>query len=132
MKMRKYDWFNTGFDTYIPCSATIDQLKNQLNGIEIQVVIDVECLDVQQLIPKLIRVFFECDYTKFKIYYVSKSTLPFMSVETQSYISNVPTIILKRNKIVVATIVERLPDKTTIEKELEKVLNIKNKKYENE
>lgn len=127
MKLKKYEWFNSGYEDHSPDRNSLVRLRELLVGTEIHIVIDVDCFDVQVLIPPFIRVLVECDFTQYKIFYVNKTTLPFMSVEAQAFISKVPTIIVKKNKKIIATIIERLPRKKSIEQEMEALLNFNNR-----
>ncbi len=118
-RLNSYEWFIDGFTKYNPSLDVITHIKPLLQKLSIQLVIDPNCDDVQNLVPKLIKTLYVCDIVSFSTFYTNKEELPIDINDQIMGIEKVPTIIFKKNKKEQFRITEQLLHSSTIETELE-------------
>lgn len=122
-ELNNLEWFKTGFETYNPKSETLLKIQKSLKSYTIKVVIDVNCKDVQFLIPKLFKTLYLCDVNDYEIYYVDKLKLPCCINTFIKIIEKVPTIIFAKNNKEQFRIIEKTIYTSTIENEIEVILS---------
>lgn len=122
-ELNNLEWFKTGFETYNPKSETLLKIQKSLKSYTIKVVIDVNCKDVQFLIPKLFKTLYLCNVNTYKIHHIDKNRLSVNLKENLTKIEKVPTIFFSKNGVEHFKIVEKLVYTLTIENEIEMLLS---------
>jgi hypothetical protein len=121
-ELNNLEWFKPGFETYKPTTDILLKIESGLKNYIIEVVIDLDCKDVQFLIPKLFKTLYLCHIIPYKIYHVDKNILPVNINESLTKIEKVPTIIFTKNKKEQFRVTEKIVHTSTIEKEIEVML----------
>lgn len=117
-----FKWFKDGFKDYNPIPETLKNIRYELENHSIDIIIDVDCMDVQALIPRLIKTLYLSDIKNYKIHQIDMKKLPLKIIDNQNLIEKVPTIIFKKNDREQFRITERLFNCSRIEKEIEYLL----------
>lgn len=125
------DWFISTYLEYTPLFEVIEKLKNRINEITIDIIIDEDCKDVHFLVPRLIKVLDICENKNYSIYHIDLKKLPLELKELNQNIKKVPTIVFKKAETEIFEIQEKLFFTKSIEEELEWGL-MKNKIRKNE
>lgn len=101
-------WFDPGYEEYIPDAETLNQLKPLLKDIDITVFMGTWCEDSHAEVPRLYKILDEVGYDENKLTLITVSeekTTP-EGLEKGKDITNVPIIILYKNKMELGRIVE--------------------------
>lgn len=122
-RLNSYEWFINGFTMYNPIPDIVTQIKPSLQKYSIILIIDPNCKDVQDLIPKLIKTLYQCDIVDFSTFYTNKEELPIILNGKMLEIEKVPTIIFKKNKVEQFRITEKLLHSSNVENELKWILS---------
>jgi len=122
-ELNNLEWFKTGFETYNPMPDTLSNIKNSLKGFLIEIVIDLNCKDVQFLIPKLFKTLYLCEVTHCAVYSIELKNLP--TTINAKKIEKTPTIIFSKNECERFRITEKIIYTSTIENEIEMLLSKK-------
>ena len=124
-ELNNLEWFKAGFETYNPTPDILLKIESSLKNYIIEVVIDLDCKDVQFLIPKLFKTLYLCEISDYKIYHVDKNILPVNINESLTKIEKVPTIIFTKNNKEQFRVTEKTIYTSSIEKEIELILSEK-------
>ncbi|MFZ5552875.1 MAG: hypothetical protein ACOZCO_07150 [Bacteroidota bacterium] len=117
-KIFNEEWFYEGFNKYNPNPVVCSQLKIFMQNVKLIMYVDVHCKDTKPLIPPLFKVLKSISHHKYKIIYVTRWDLPFISTDNK-VINRVPTIILQNNsRQEIGRITETLSIMPLVEKEL--------------
>lgn len=116
------EWFRHGFETYNPIPDVLPNIKNKLKNYTIDLIIDVDCVDVQLLIPKLVKTLCLCNINNYNVYHIDMKNLPIKMDDNQTVIEKVPTIIFSDNKREQLRISEKIVYSNQVEKEIEYIL----------
>lgn len=122
-ELNNLEWFKTGYETYSPLPDTLLKIKSNLKSYLIEVVIDVDCKDVQFLIPKLFKTLCLCEITHCAIYAIDLKNLP--TTINAKRIEKTPTIIFSKNEKEHFRITEKITYASSIENEIEMLLSQK-------
>ncbi len=120
-QLKKLEWFVSGYESYIPNPRSISEIERKISDCQIQLFIDVNCKDVQSLVPKFIKIVDLCRNMNYFVNHIEMRNLPIFTSKSKLPIRHVPTIIIKRNEIEIFTIVEKIPEKVKLEYILEKI-----------
>ena len=120
-ELNNLEWFKTGFETYNPLPDTLSNIKNSLKGFLIEIVIDMDCEDVQFLIPKLFKTLHLCETTNYIIYKIDLKKLP-ATINTHR-VERSPTIVFIKNGTEQFRITEKITYTASIENEIEMLLS---------
>lgn len=122
-ELNNLEWFKTRFETYNPLPDTLSNIENSLKGFLIEIVIDIDCKDVQFLIPKLFKTLYLCETTNYMIHKIDLKKLP-ATINTHK-IEKSPTVIFSINGKEYFRITEKIVYASTIENEIEILLSKK-------
>ncbi|MBI3520645.1 MAG: hypothetical protein HY062_15000 [Bacteroidetes bacterium] len=120
-ELNNLEWFKTGFETYNPLPDTLLKINSSLKNYIIEIVIDVNCKDVQFLIPKLFKTLHLCEVPHCAIYEIDLKNLP--TTINAKTIEKTPTIIFSKNEKEHFRITEKITYASSIEKEIEMLLS---------
>lgn len=101
-------WFNPGYAEYTPDVQTLEQLKPLLNDVHITVFMGTWCEDSHAEVPHFYKILDEAgfDENKLTLITVSEEKTTPDGLEKDENITNVPTIILRKNGEELGRIVE--------------------------
>lgn len=101
-------WFNPGYAEYTPDVQTLEQLKPLLNDVHITVFMGTWCEDSHAEVPHFYKILDEAgfDENKLTLITVSEEKTTPDGLEKGENITNVPTIILRKNGEELGRIVE--------------------------
>ena len=119
-ELNNLEWFKTGYETYNPMPDTLLNIKSSLKSYIIEVVIDVDCKDVQFLIPKLFKTLCLCEVPHCAVYAIDLENLP--TTINAKKIEKTPTIIFSKNDNEHFRITEKIVYASSIENEIEMLL----------
>lgn len=121
-KMPYKVWFNTNYKTYLIDTDALKNIKRkQLKGLKILVFMGTWCHDSNREIPRLIRVCEELGiYDQLELYGVDVNKKSQIGKEQGYNIKNTPTIILMRDGVEIARILEE--PEVSFEQAFEKIL----------
>lgn len=115
-------WFNSGYKMYHPDSLTVNDIKQNLDGVTVTVILGTWCSDSREQVPNFFKIMDEANYPENKITMIcvdrdKKST----SGEADSLkIELVPTFIFYRNSKELGRIEES--PKQTLEEDINTIL----------
>ena len=117
------DWFVKGFNEITIDPNWASKTKPHIEGVEIKVFMGTWCDDSHREIPHFLKILDALNFNpnNIKIYAMSEEKTTPKNWEKSLEIFNIPTLIFYKNKIEMNRIVE-FP-KTTLESDLEKILN---------
>lgn len=115
-------WFNTNYKTYIVDTDALKNIKQKrLKGLKILAFMGTWCHDSNREIPRLIRVCEELGiYDQLELYGVDVNKKSDLEREKDFNVKNTPTIILMRDGVELARIIEE--PKVSFEQSFEKIL----------
>jgi len=121
-KMPYKVWFNTNYKTYLIDTDALKNIKRkQLKGLKILAFMGTWCHDSNREIPRLIRVCEELGiYDQLELYGVDVNKKSQIGREQSYNIKNTPTIILMRDGVEIARILEE--PEVSFEQAFEKIL----------
>lgn len=121
-KMPYKVWFNTNYKTYLIDTDALKNIKRkQLKGLKILVFMGTWCHDSNREIPRLIRVCEELGiYDQLELYGVDVNKKSQLGREQNYNVKNTPTIILMRDGVEIARILEE--PEVSFEQAFEKIL----------
>ena len=119
-ELNNLEWFKAGFETYNPTPDILLKIESSLKNYIIEVVIDLDCKDVQFLIPKLFKTLYLSETTNYMIHKIDLKKLP-AAINTYR-IEKSPTIIFSNNGKEHFRITEKIIHSISIENEIEMLL----------
>ena len=102
------EWYNSEYFGYEPDEFVLDQIKMNIDSVNIQIFMGTWCSDSRREVPRFIKILDQLDFDKNNLQLINidrKKQSP-NSEEKDKNIKFVPTFILSKNEIEIGRIIE--------------------------
>lgn len=119
----KQKWFVEGFNAYEPDKKVIKNISKHLKKHSIEIHLSLYCKDVRALMPIFFKVLNTSGFKDYKINYIKKGGLPYITNRNEIIIK-IPTIIFyEKTGRMKGKIIESIMIMPTIEREVLQIIN---------